>query len=326
MGIADSVNEAITTGDWDKAALLAAGAPTGEVLPRDLIIQIIKGCGEAGLYSSALPLTERLTRIDPYNASYWYNLGLVKRKLQDFAGAEEAQQAALNVDPNHRGAQRERSKIARDRKLAHEQAEQAAAELERAQQAAAAQSAAQNEPAEGPIPTAPATPPDAAAQPFPPAPFPFYGGSRAWIALAAGFAVLVPLLALGGFVFLRQRAAERAYVEAAQLALAPLEKLDDGLKIGYNYVEFGTRLADANHEVEAFKRRYDEAPWSQRESYRAITDAAKAYEKSLDIWKQKIEYAETFSEKMLYESKLQKQWLAASTSLDEARRAISREQ
>ena len=90
---------------------------TGEV-PREIMEQLAKGCFDAGLYAQSLPWAERLTRVDPHNSKYWHALGMVRRKLGDFDGAHEAQQATLAIDPEHAGANIELAKIVRDRELA----------------------------------------------------------------------------------------------------------------------------------------------------------------------------------------------------------------
>ncbi len=138
----DQVRRAMADSDWGQAALLAEQASTRQALPRDLMIEIVKGCWESDRFASALPLCERLTRLDPYQPNYWFNLGLARRKLGDFEGAAEAQQAALDLAPDHKSAQIELGRIARDQERAQEVAAEAA-EKERARMAAAAQAETQ---------------------------------------------------------------------------------------------------------------------------------------------------------------------------------------
>lgn len=59
---------------------------------------------EAGEYQRALELLEQVVGAEPENADAWNYIGFSSRKLNRFEQALAAYQKALNIDPEHRGA------------------------------------------------------------------------------------------------------------------------------------------------------------------------------------------------------------------------------
>lgn len=59
---------------------------------------------EAGNYRRALELMEQVVRSEPDNADAWNYIGFSSRKLNRFEQALAAYQQALDIDPEHRGA------------------------------------------------------------------------------------------------------------------------------------------------------------------------------------------------------------------------------
>ena len=59
---------------------------------------------EQSEFESAATMLKRITKEDPDNADAWNWLGFASRKIEDFATSEDAYDAALTIDPNHKGA------------------------------------------------------------------------------------------------------------------------------------------------------------------------------------------------------------------------------
>ncbi|MEM3433905.1 MAG: tetratricopeptide repeat protein [Candidatus Methanomethyliaceae archaeon] len=329
METLESIRHAIATRQWEKAAKLATESLQQVSFPREVILEIMRGCGEEKLYSAFLPLAEYLTRVDPYNPSYWYNLGLINRKLQDFAGAREAQKIALQIDPQHKRARIElKTKIPRDERIVQQALMNVAATSSLL--SSAGMPSEQFSSKEVLLPH----------EPFSPNEFNNEESRRrssfsSWVLMGA---ILMGVLwvAVGLLVGIqryiqvqKQKEEERAYKESAAHALEALEKLEDGLKIGYSYVEFSTRLADANHPFEELRRKYEGTPWIQHPSFQNISEAKNYYEESLKVWKAKIEAKSfLFMEEMeaTYERKMQGLWGLASLKIEAARQALEGEE
>lgn len=63
-------------------------------------------------HDEALTAAVRATELRPGAAEYWHFQGLVRRRLGDLAGAAQAQQRALDIDPAYAAAARERESLA----------------------------------------------------------------------------------------------------------------------------------------------------------------------------------------------------------------------
>ena len=59
---------------------------------------------KAGNYEAALPLLEKVVAAKPKNANAWNYIGYSNRKLKRFDAAMSAYKKALDLEPNHRGA------------------------------------------------------------------------------------------------------------------------------------------------------------------------------------------------------------------------------
>ena len=74
--------------------------PKGQPSDYDLGLKAV----QAGDYSRALTLLERVVKADPRNADAWNNIGFSYRKLKHFDQSLAAYQKALAINPDHRGA------------------------------------------------------------------------------------------------------------------------------------------------------------------------------------------------------------------------------
>lgn len=97
----DSVRQASFRGDLDQAQRLLSKArsiaPEHPLVLNESAILLLRGGNVAG----AAALLEKLVRTHATFAEAWYNLGLARRQLNQFAGAITAFDCAIALAPNH---------------------------------------------------------------------------------------------------------------------------------------------------------------------------------------------------------------------------------